>query len=55
MKVMNPKNQKYITFLVFLQYLYEYNRTVINKLNKPIRLYVRDILFKKKTMIKIWQ
>ena len=46
MKVMNPKNQKYITFLVFLQYLYEYNRTVINKLNKPIRLYVRDILFK---------
>lgn len=46
LRVLNPKNQKYFTFLVFLQFLYKYNRRVLNLLNKPIRLYVRNVLFK---------
>ena len=41
----NSKNIKYFFLLVFLQYLYKYNREVINVLNKPIRLYVRQLLF----------
>lgn len=41
----NSKNTKYFFLLVFLQYLYKYNREVINVLNKPIRLYVRKLLF----------
>ncbi len=43
--LLNSKNTKYFFLLVFLQYLYKYNREVINILNKPIRLYVRNLLF----------
>ena len=45
MKLVSPKNTKYFIYLIILQLLYKYNRKVINILNEPIRLYVRNLLF----------
>lgn len=46
LKVLNPRNQKFISFLIFLQYFHEYNRRLLNKIREPIRINIRELLYK---------
>ena len=46
LKVLNPRNQKFISFLIFLQYFHEYNRRLLNKIREPVRINIRELLYK---------